>query len=69
MHQRHKRGSKAWIRLREFSSENFDYYRITDERLCSLCELEYGDKESIEGTYKAKSYLIKCEQREIEIVA
>ena len=54
---------------KEFSSENFDYYGITDEKLCPLCELEHGDEESIEGTYKAESYFIKCEQCEIEIVA
>src|SRR6266496_3844634 len=53
----------------EFSSENFDYYGITDEKLCPLCKLEHGDEESIEGTYKAGSYFIKCEQREIEMVA
>ncbi|GET51836.1 hypothetical protein GLOIN_2v1828828 [Rhizophagus irregularis DAOM 181602=DAOM 197198] len=33
---------------REFSSENFDYYGITDEKLCPLCKLEHGDEESIE---------------------
>jgi hypothetical protein len=54
---------------REFSSENFDYYGITNEKLCPLCKLEHGDEESIEGTYKAGSYFIKCEQREIEIIA
>ena len=31
------------------------------------CPLGYNDKE-IEGRYKAGSYFIKCEQREIEIV-
>ena len=51
---------------REFSSENFDYYGITDETLCPLCKLGHDDEESIEGRYKAGS---KCEQREIEIVA
>jgi hypothetical protein len=55
---------------REFSSENFDYYGITDETSCPLCELDYNDNdESIEGRYKAGSYFIKCEQHEIEIVA
>src|SRR2546421_8549294 len=60
---------------REFSSENFDYYGITDEtscdpkRTCPLCSLDHDDEESIEGRYKAGSYFIKCEQREIEIVA
>ena len=54
---------------REFSSENFDYYGITNEKICPLCELEHGDEESIEGRYNARSYFIKCEQREIEIVA
>src|SRR6266542_6021306 len=53
---------------REFSSENFDYYGITDEKLCPLCKLKHDDEESIEGRYKAGSYFIKCEQREIEIV-
>ena len=52
---------------REFSSENFDYYGITDEKLCPLCKLGHGE-ESIEGIYKAGSYFIKCEQHEIEIV-
>src|SRR6266536_2306597 len=37
---------------REFSSENFDYYGITNEKICPLCKLEH----SIESTYKAKSY-------------
>ena len=54
---------------REFSSENFNYYGITNEKLCPLCKLEHDDEESIEGTCKAGSYFIKCEQREIEIVA
>ncbi|GBB90424.1 hypothetical protein RclHR1_01740001 [Rhizophagus clarus] len=55
--------------LQEFSSENFDYYRITDKKLCSLCKLEHGDEKNIKDTYKAESYFIKCEQHEIEIVA
>ena len=46
---------------REFSSENFDYYGITDETSCLLCKLKHDDEESIEGTYKAGSYFIKCE--------
>ena len=54
---------------REFSSKNFDYYGVTDETSCPLCKLKHDDEESIEGTYKAGSYFIKCEQREIEIVA
>src|SRR3954466_5272416 len=54
---------------REFSSENFDYYGITNEKLCPLCKLKHDDEESIEGIYKAKSYFIKCKQREIEISA
>ena len=54
---------------REFSSENFDYYGITDETLCPLCKLGHDDEESIEGRYKAGSYFIKCEQHEIEITA
>jgi hypothetical protein len=54
---------------REFSSENFDYYGIADETSCPLCKLDHNDEESIEGRYKAESYFIKCEQREIEIVA
>jgi hypothetical protein len=58
---------------REGSSENFDYYGITDETsyrnyICPLCKLGHDDEE-IEGRYKAGSYFIKCEQREIEIVA
>ena len=54
---------------REFSSENFDYYGITDETSCPLCKLNHNDEESIEGRYKSGSYFIKCEQREIEITA
>uniref|UniRef100_U9V0D0 Uncharacterized protein n=1 Tax=Rhizophagus irregularis (strain DAOM 181602 / DAOM 197198 / MUCL 43194) TaxID=747089 RepID=U9V0D0_RHIID len=54
---------------REFSSENFDYYGITGETSCPLCSLDHDDEESIEGRYKSGSYFIKCEQREIEIVA
>src|SRR5262249_6658499 len=46
---------------REFSSENFDYYGITDETSCPLCKLDHGDEESIEGRYKTGSYFIKCE--------
>ena len=58
---------------RECSSENFDYYGITDETscgdyICPLCKLGHDDEE-IEGMYNAGSYFIKCEQREIEIVA
>ncbi|CAB5365784.1 unnamed protein product [Rhizophagus irregularis] len=58
---------------RECSSENFDYYGMTDETscgdyICPLCKLGHDDEE-IEGRYKAGSYFIKCEQREIEIVA
>src|SRR3954451_23175516 len=58
---------------RECSSENFDYYGITDEiscgnYICPLCKLGHDDEE-IESRYKAGSYFIKCEQREIEIVA
>ncbi|POG72612.1 uncharacterized protein OCT59_003166 [Rhizophagus irregularis] len=51
---------------REFSSENFDYYGITDEKLCPLCKLGHGEEESIEGRYTSESYFIKCEQRKIE---
>src|SRR4051794_37629078 len=54
---------------REFSSENFNYYGITDKISCSLCKLDHNDEESIESRYKAESYFIKCKQREIEIVA
>jgi len=54
---------------REFSSENFNYYRITNEKICPLCELEHDEEESLEGRYKAESYFIKCEQRKIEITA
>ncbi len=46
---------------REFSSENFDYYGITDETSCPLCSLDHDDEESIEGRYKSGSYFIKCE--------
>ena len=54
---------------REFSSENFDYYGITNETSCPLCKLDHNDEEGIDGRYEAGSYFIKCEQREIEIVA
>src|SRR3954453_20446319 len=54
---------------REFSSEKFNYYGITDETSCSLCKLDHDDEEGIEGRYEIRSYFIKCEQREIEIVA
>ena len=60
---------------REYSSEDFDYYGITDKTLCGpsrtcpLCKLDHDDEESLEGRYKAGSYFIKCEQREIEITA
>jgi hypothetical protein len=37
---------------REFSSENFDYYGITDETSCPLCKLGHNDEESIEGSIK-----------------
>ena len=58
---------------RECSIKNFDYYGITDETtcgnyICPLCKLGHDDEE-IEGRYKAGSYFIKCEQREIEITA
>jgi hypothetical protein len=58
---------------RECSCDNFDYYGITDETscrdyICPLCKLGHDDEE-IEGEYKAGSYFIKCEQREIEITA
>ncbi|GET54613.1 hypothetical protein GLOIN_2v1764899 [Rhizophagus irregularis DAOM 181602=DAOM 197198] len=33
---------------REFSSENFNYYGITDETSYPLCKLKYDDEESIE---------------------
>ncbi|GBB86402.1 hypothetical protein RclHR1_12830003 [Rhizophagus clarus] len=55
------------------SSENFDYYGITDETscgnyICPLCKLGHNDEE-IESIYKARFYFIKCEQHKIEIVA
>ncbi|PKY53167.1 hypothetical protein RhiirA4_471220 [Rhizophagus irregularis] len=46
---------------KEFSSENFDYYGITDKTSCLLCSLDHNDEESIEGRYKSGSYFIKCE--------
>ena len=64
--------TRYWIIIliyKEFSSENFDYYGITDEISCPLCKLGHNDEKSIEGRYKAESYFIKCEQHEIEIVA
>ena len=53
---------------KEFSSENFNYYSITDETSCLLCKLDHNDEENLEGRYKVKSYFIKYEQHEIEIV-
>ena len=64
--------TRHWVNTnlyREFSSENFDYYGITDESLCPLCKLDHNDEESIEGRYKSGTYFIKCEQHEIEIIA
>ena len=54
---------------REFSSENVDYYGITDETSCPLYKLDHDDEEGIEGRYEARSYFIKCEQRELKITA
>jgi hypothetical protein len=54
---------------KEFNSGNFDYYGITDETSCPLCKLDHDDEKGIEGRYEARSYFIKCEQHEIEIVA
>ncbi len=59
---------------RECSSENFNYYRITDEILyrvsreiiCLLCKLDYDDEE-IKSKYKVEFYFIKYEQCEIKI--
>ena len=34
---------------REFSSEDFDYFGITNEKICPLCKLEHDDEESLEG--------------------
>ena len=45
---------------REYSSEDFDYYGITDKTSCLLYKLGHN-KKSIEGRYKARSYFIKCE--------
>ena len=41
---------------------------VSRETICPLCKLGHDDEE-IEGRYKAGSYFIKCEQREIEITA
>ncbi|PKY43157.1 hypothetical protein RhiirA4_457100 [Rhizophagus irregularis] len=53
----------------KFSSENFDYYRITDEISYPLCKLNHGNEKSIEDRYKPKFYFIKCEQYKLEITA
>ena len=53
----------------EFSSENVDYYGITAETLCPLCNLDHDDEEGIESKYETGSYYVKCEQREIQITA
>ncbi|GES97681.1 hypothetical protein GLOIN_2v1882276 [Rhizophagus clarus] len=37
---------------REFSSENFDYYGITNDTSCPLCKLGHDDEKSIEDTSK-----------------
>ncbi|CAG8509827.1 1863_t:CDS:2 [Ambispora gerdemannii] len=52
----------------EYSSENFDYYRITNETLCSLYKLNHEDEEGIEGKYKNETYYIKCEAFEISTI-
>ena len=54
---------------REFNSENFDYYGITDETSCPLCKLDHDNEKSIEGRYKIRFYFIKYEQCKIEITA
>ncbi|RHZ61246.1 hypothetical protein Glove_349g33 [Diversispora epigaea] len=54
---------------KEFSSENVDYYGITAETLCPLCNLDHDGDEDIEGKYKDGSYYIKCEKHETEITA
>ncbi|RIA79130.1 hypothetical protein C1645_746113 [Glomus cerebriforme] len=36
---------------REFSSEDFDYYRINDKTLCPLCKLDHDDEEGDFITY------------------
>ncbi|RGB22764.1 hypothetical protein C1646_775579 [Rhizophagus diaphanus] len=47
---------------REYSSEEFDYYGITDKtlygpsRTCPLCKLGYDDEESIEDKIRSKLY-------------
>jgi hypothetical protein len=59
---------------REYSSEKFNYYGITNETscrisreiICLLYKLGH-DNEEIESRYKAKSYFIKYEQCKIEI--
>ena len=43
-------------------------YTSCGDYICPLCKLGHDDEE-IEGEYKARSYFIKCEQREIEITA
>ena len=53
---------------REFSSENFDYYKITNKTLYLLCKLDHNNEESIEGRYKIGFYFIKCKQHKIEII-
>ncbi|PKB98175.1 hypothetical protein RhiirA5_431800 [Rhizophagus irregularis] len=39
---------------REFSSENFDYYGITDETPCPLCKLDHDDEDGIEEVHKSE---------------
>ncbi|RGB29279.1 hypothetical protein C1646_766761 [Rhizophagus diaphanus] len=48
--QSHMISAETILSQAKFSSENFDYYGITDETSCPLCSLDHHDEESIEET-------------------
>jgi hypothetical protein len=54
--------------LREFSSEDFDYYGIINETLCSLYKLDHDNEEGIEGRYEAESYFITSLKKLLYII-
>ena len=49
------------------SGEKHDYYGITDNILCPLCNLDHYTEEAIEERYKDGSYYIKCFKHGIKI--
>ena len=61
--------TKHWINIQTYIENSVVKISIIMELPTRNCKLKHDDEESIEGTYKAGSYFIKCEQREIEITA